>query len=239
VEHVRLREAVDADLVLAAELGHDPVPASSRRSPLHDRDRARKSSLTPSRYRVRATSSSRWTARGSGWAGWRSSRVTGTPEVGEQEGRGAADRAGADDDDGDRGCWSWRRGCWSVPWWFFLSAVGAVRRPVRQRADGEGNPARASRTRSGSAPVTVMTGRPCSWAAVTCAPGRPASARTRCGAGGGVGGQRGLVGLADGGDRDRLDGVDPLRAGGGLADGGAGPGQQFGSSNRPGSAGTT
>ena len=55
--------------------------ASSRRSPLPGRDRARNPSLTPIRSRVRATSSSRCTARGSGW-GWvrRSSRVTGIPE---------------------------------------------------------------------------------------------------------------------------------------------------------------
>ena len=46
------------------------------------------------------------------------------------------------------------------------------------------------------------------------------------GAGGGVGGQRWLVVLADSRDRDRLDGVDPLGAGGGLADGGAGPGRR-------------
>jgi hypothetical protein len=59
------------------------------------------------------------------------------------------------------------------------------------------------------------------------------------GAGGGVGGERWLVVLADGGDRDRLDGVDPLRAGGGLADGGAGPGQQFRLVEPAGSAGTT
>ena len=42
-------------------------PASSRRSPLPGRDRARKPSLTPIRCRIRATSSSRCTARGSGW----------------------------------------------------------------------------------------------------------------------------------------------------------------------------
>ena len=41
--------------------------ASSRRSPLPGRDRARKPSATPIRSRVRATSSSRCTARGSGW----------------------------------------------------------------------------------------------------------------------------------------------------------------------------
>ena len=41
--------------------------ASSRRSPLPGRDRARKPSLTPIRSRIRATSSSRCTARGSGW----------------------------------------------------------------------------------------------------------------------------------------------------------------------------
>ena len=44
-------------------------PASSSRSPLPGRDRARKPSLTPIRSRVRATSSSRCTARGSG-CGW-------------------------------------------------------------------------------------------------------------------------------------------------------------------------
>ena len=55
--------------------------ASSRRSPLPGRDRARKPSLTPIRSRVRATSSSRCTARGSGWGWvWRSSRVTGIPK---------------------------------------------------------------------------------------------------------------------------------------------------------------
>ena len=55
--------------------------ASSRRSPLPGRDRARNPSLTPIRSRVRATSSSRCTARGRGWGwAWRSSRVTGIPE---------------------------------------------------------------------------------------------------------------------------------------------------------------
>ena len=41
--------------------------ASSRRSPLPGRDRARNPSLTPIRSRTLATSSSRWTALGSGW----------------------------------------------------------------------------------------------------------------------------------------------------------------------------
>ena len=56
-------------------------PASSSRSPLPGRDRARNPSLTPIRCRIRATSSSRCTARGSG-CGWgqRSSRVTGMPK---------------------------------------------------------------------------------------------------------------------------------------------------------------
>jgi hypothetical protein len=48
------------------------------------------------------------------------------------------------------------------------------------------------------------------------------------GADGGVGGKRWLVVLADGRDRDRRNGIDPLRAGGELADGGAGPGLQLG-----------
>ena len=43
--------------------------ASSSRRPLPGRDRARNPSLTPIRSRVRATSSSRCTARGRGW-GW-------------------------------------------------------------------------------------------------------------------------------------------------------------------------
>ncbi len=56
-------------------------PASSRRSPLPGRDRARNPSATPIRSRIRATSLSRCTARGSG-CGWgqRSSRVTGIPK---------------------------------------------------------------------------------------------------------------------------------------------------------------
>ena len=67
--------------------------ASSRRSPLPGRDRARKPSATPIRPRVRATSSSRCTARGRGWGWvWRSSRVTGIPESASR--RAAVQQAG-------------------------------------------------------------------------------------------------------------------------------------------------
>src|SRR5215472_8273306 len=91
-----------------------------------------------------------------------------------------------------------------------------------------GKPVRASRTPSGvgaghrdDGPSVVVGGG-------DVRPGQAGlSQDVGGGAGGGVGGQRWLVVLADGGDRDRLDGVDPLGAGGGLADGGAGPGQQF------------
>ena len=103
------------------------------------------------------------------------------------------------------------------------SAGGRPQRTVR------GNPATASRTRPGSAPVTVMTSRPCSYAAVARASGQARRGqRLGDGADGGVGGQRGLELLAHRGDRDGVDLVDVLGPGGGLIDGGGGPGQQAG-----------
>ena len=99
--------------------------ASSRRSPLHDRDRARNSSPTPARYRVRATSSSRWTARGSGWGWWwRSSRVTGTPWSASR--RAAVQPTGPAPTTMTRSsllvC-AWALGCWS----FMVVVLSAVR----------------------------------------------------------------------------------------------------------------
>src|SRR5262249_17542575 len=97
----------------------------------------------------------------------------GDAEVGEQEGNGAAGRAGADDDDGLAGrgmvvvhgdvafCGSLQAG---------LGAGDGPGRTVRAY------PATASRTCPGSAPVTVRTSRPSSYAAAARAPGRPAAA---------------------------------------------------------------
>ena len=148
--------------------------ASSRRSPLPGRDRARNPSLTPIRSRVRATSSSRCTARGSGcgWV-WRSSRVTGIPKSASR--RAAVQPAGPAP--------TTMTGCWVPGYWSFMvmspfcgslrGGLGAGDGPQRMvRA----NPATASRTRPGSAPVTVTTSRPSSCAAVARASGRPAAA---------------------------------------------------------------
>ena len=91
------------------------------------------------------------------------------------------------------------------------------------------NPATASRTRSG-----VGAGHGEDQPSVLVRRGdsgiRHARRGQRLGDGadGGVGGQRGLEGLAHLGDRDRGHRVDALGPGGGLADGGVGPGQQFG-----------
>src|SRR4029450_9842453 len=78
----------------------------------------------------------------------------GNAAVGEQQRGGAADRAGADDDDV-----SWIHGG------FRHGSVGIVR----------ATPATASRTRSGS-PATVTTSRPFWWLALTARTGMPASA---------------------------------------------------------------
>src|SRR5579863_356605 len=96
----------------------------------------------------------------------------GNPGVGEQEGRGTPGRPGTDDDDG-----LGVRGAVVVhghgPFLRVISRrSGAVAGPQRTvRA----NPATASRTRSGSAPVTARTSRPSSCAAVTWAPARAAA----------------------------------------------------------------
>ena len=83
--------------------------ASSSRSPLQGRDRARKPSLTPIRSRIRTTSLSRCTARGSGWGRVRrSSKVTGIPKSASK--RAAVQPAGPAP---TTMTGSWGAGCWS------------------------------------------------------------------------------------------------------------------------------
>jgi hypothetical protein len=100
VEHVRLREAVQADLVLAAELGHDAVAgveqaqpaagAGPRQESLADADPAKR----PGDFVVEVDGPRQRMGLEVAFQ-----QGDGNALVGEQEGRGAADRAGTDDDD--------------------------------------------------------------------------------------------------------------------------------------------
>jgi hypothetical protein len=100
VEHVRLREAVHADLVLAAEFGHHPVPGVEQPQPaagpgpgqerVADPDPAeRPGHLVVQMHRARQRMR----------AGVAFQQGHGDAQVGQQEGHGAADRAGADHND--------------------------------------------------------------------------------------------------------------------------------------------
>ena len=101
VEHVRLREAVLAGLVVAAELGHHAVPGVEQAQPaagpgpgqeaLADADPVQ----GPGDLVVQVHRAGQRVGLGVAFQ-----QGDGNPEVGEQEGRGAAGRAGADDDDG-------------------------------------------------------------------------------------------------------------------------------------------
>src|SRR5580704_9010992 len=201
--------------------------ASSRRSPLPGRDRARNRSLMPIRSRVRATSSSRCTARGRGWGWvWRSRRVTGIPKSASR--RAAVQPAGPAP--------TAMTGSWVARFWSF-TGVSLLGRSVRgglgggrgPGADGEGEPADGV-----SDPAGVRAGHGDDQPPVLVRSGGPGVGQARRGqgvghgAGSGVGGQRGFEVLAHLGDRDGVDRVDVLGPGGGLADGGAGPGEQFG-----------
>ena len=105
VEHVRLREAVLAGLVVAAELGHHAVPgveqAQSAAGPgpgqesLADADPVQ----GPGDLVVQVHRAGQRVGLGVAFQ-----QGDGNPEVGEQEGRGAAGRSCADDDDGFLGC---------------------------------------------------------------------------------------------------------------------------------------
>ena len=211
--------------------------ASSRRSPLPGRDRARNSSLTPIRSRILATSSSRCTARGSGWGWvWRSSRVTRMPE--------SASRRAAVQPTGPAPTTmtgSWVAGCRSfmvvVPLLrvTFEAVWGAGDGPG---ADGEGESGEGVADLAG---VGAGHGddQPSVFVRRSGAGVVEARRGQRLGhrAGGGVCGQRGLELLAHRGDRDRVDRVDVLGPGGGLADRGGGPREQLGLVEPAGSGG--
>ena len=185
---------------------------------------------------------SRW-ARGSGWGWvWRSSRVTGTPWS-------ASRRAAVQPTGPALTTMTPSRlpvcalvlGCWS-----FIVVVpsrrsGRFAAPSRQRAGGEREPGKGV-----VRPAGFGTGDGDDEPPVLLAGGDPRFRQPGVGqgvgggAGGGVGGQGRLVVLADGRDRDRPDGVDPLRAGGRAAPMAvAAQASSSASSNRAGSAGTT
>ena len=108
--------------------------ASSRRSPLPGRDRARNRSLMPIRSRVRATSSSRCTARGRGWGWvWRSRRVTGIPKSASR--RAAVQPAGPAP--------TAMTGSWVARFWSFT--VVSLSRQVSSRRSGRRATARSGR----------------------------------------------------------------------------------------------
>jgi len=100
VEHVRLREAVHPGLLVAAELGHDAVPGVEQAQPaagpgpgqelLADADPVQ----GPGDLVVQVHGA----GEGMGF-GVAFQEGDGYPEAGEQQGCGAANRAGADDDD--------------------------------------------------------------------------------------------------------------------------------------------
>src|SRR5208282_724193 len=108
---------------------------------------------------------------GWGWA-WRSSRVTGIPESASK--RAAVQPAGPAP--------TTMTGSWVAGFWPFMVVSLSAGHLLVVWAAGDGpertvraNPATASRTRPGSAPVTVTTSRPSSYAAVTWASATPAA----------------------------------------------------------------
>src|SRR5580700_1026052 len=175
VEHVRLGEAVLAWLVVAAELGHDAVPGVEQAQPAAGPGPGQESLADadpvqgPGDLVVQVHRAGQGV--GLGVAFQQGDR---DPGIGEQEGDGAAGRACANGDDGFLGgevLVVHGRVLFSAGQ--FAAAWAAGDGPVRMvRA----NPATASRTRPGSAPVTVRISRPSSCAAEVLASGRPAAA---------------------------------------------------------------
>lgn len=66
VEHVGLGKSVGREVPVAREAGEDPVLGVDQLHAQRGRLRAANSFSTPAAWRMRMTSSSRWTARGSG-----------------------------------------------------------------------------------------------------------------------------------------------------------------------------
>ena len=105
VEHVGLREAVLAGLVVAAELGHHAVPgveqAQSAAGPGPGQESLAHADPVqgPGDLVVQVYRAGQRVGLGVAFQ-----QGDGDPGVGEQERRGAAGRAGADDDDGFLGC---------------------------------------------------------------------------------------------------------------------------------------
>jgi hypothetical protein len=172
VEHVRLREAVLAGPPVAAELGHDPVPGIQQAQPAAGPGSGQESvaDADPVQGPGELVVQVHRPREGMGF-GVAFQDGDGDPEVGKQEGGGAADRADADDDDGLPGTGMRltatvlvvRRRC-------SLSRQGRSAHVRRVGCDTQravsGNPTTASRTRAGSAPATVMASLPSSRAAV-------------------------------------------------------------------------
>ena len=105
---------MDADLVLAAELGHDTVPGVEQEEPAAGAGPGLES-LTdtgavqgPGDFVIEVDGAGQRVGLGVAFQ-----QGDGNAEIGEQEGRGAADRAGADDDDAIPAAGAMALGCWS------------------------------------------------------------------------------------------------------------------------------
>ena len=157
VEHVRLREPVDADLVFAAEFGHHPVPGVEQPQPAAGPGPAQEAVADADPVKRPGYLVVQVDRAGQGVGpGVTFQQGDGYPEVGEQEGRGAADRARADHDDTALHG-SGHLGVAVLVVHGDLPLLGMLARWVRygQVRIVSGNPASASRTRPGSAPVTM------------------------------------------------------------------------------------
>ena len=139
VEHVRLREPVDAGLMLAAELGHHLVPGVEQPQPAAGPGPAQEAvadadlAEDPGHLVVQVDRAGQGVGPGVTFQ-----QCDGFPDVGEQEGRGAADRARTDHDD--------------------TALPGAGHPGVAVLVLHGGLPLLG--TGPGSAPVTVMRSRP-------------------------------------------------------------------------------